>query len=145
MIQPFEQHLKEGRARRTSPDPEMAGNLIRMAQARLDAAKGIPITHASIIIVFDAAYDAARQAAQALMLVEGYKPYGHDAAISYLKTHHVVDFSEQIVYDFDRFRKLRNEAEYEGRPVGKEATLALLVLAAAVIKKTAALLKKSTR
>jgi len=59
--------------------------------------------------IFEDIYECIREAAQSLMSLKGYKPYSHEAVISFLKE--FFEFSESDIRTFDRYRVLRNKAQ----------------------------------
>ncbi len=63
-------------------------------------------------MVFENIYDCLRELLDALLAVDGYKSYSHEAAISYLK---LFNISESIISNLDRFRATRNDSKYYGK------------------------------
>ena len=62
--------------------------------------------------MFEDAYSATREAAQSLMSLKGYKPYSHEATISFIKEFHPELLDEEKIAEFDRLRQLRADSEY---------------------------------
>jgi len=68
------------------------------------------------------------------MSLEGYKPYSHEATISFLKEFHK-EFTEDEINKFDRFRMLRSDSEYRAMPVSKEDAESCLEFSELLINK----------
>ncbi len=68
--------------------------------------------------IFEDIYECIREAAQSLMSLNGYKPYSHEALISFLKEFH--KFDELDIATFDRYRILRNNCIYRAAKVSPE-------------------------
>ena len=73
-------------------------------------------------------YEALREIIEALASKEGYKVYSHEAFTAYFKQLKDYEFAEK----FDRFRKIRNAANYYGKPVdigeAKASAVEIMVL-----------------
>ena len=63
------------------------------------------------------AYEAMREAADALLYLDGFKSYSHEASIAYLLRK---GFGESEIIEIDRFRKIRNGIKYYGRDCNLE-------------------------
>ncbi|MBI4440279.1 hypothetical protein HY638_04880 [Candidatus Woesearchaeota archaeon] len=85
MINEFHIYMKGGKVKSKTPDPEEAKALIEKSQKRVKyiSKKGIDRDNASFIL--EDSYEAVWEASQSLMSVKGYKPYSHEATISFLK------------------------------------------------------------
>lgn len=68
------------------------------------------------------------------MSIKGYKPYSHEAIISFVRDFHK-EFSEEEINKFDQFRLLRNDSEYRAIPVLIEDAESCLKLAKDFITK----------
>jgi len=62
--------------------------------------------------IFEDAYESLRQYLQSFMAENGYKPYSHEAIISYSLENEKLSKSE--ANKLDQFRKLRNDIRYRG-------------------------------
>lgn len=109
----FELYLREGKVKRQTPDFELAKSLIKDSKSRLEKVKMLDIKEFSKII-FENAYDAIRDALDALLAVDGYKSYSHEASIAYLKKH---AFEDSTLNELDNLRYLRNSSKYYGKDV----------------------------
>lgn len=145
MINSFENYLKLGKAKKKTPDPEESEALLEKSENRLQYTKGKLITEGNSQFVLEDAYEAIRESAQALMSIKGYKPYSHEATISFVKDFYKSDFNEQELNKFDRFRKLRNNSVYKAVPVSIADAEGAVAFASDFINKIKNLLgKKST-
>jgi uncharacterized protein (UPF0332 family) len=117
MINSFQNYLKLGKIKRKTPDAEEAKALIGKAMDRLEYTKGRFVDDKTAKFVLEDSYEAAREAAQALMSVKGFKPYSHEATISFIREFY--DFNEEDIYKFDRFRQLRNDSVYKAIKIEK--------------------------
>lgn len=117
MINSFENYLKLGKVKRKTPDSEEAAALIKKAQERINYIKHKEIDEKTADFVLEDAYEAVREAAQALMSAKGFKPYSHEATISFIKERYKSTFDEEDINKFDRFRQLRNDSVYKATVV----------------------------
>ena len=106
----FNNYVKAGKVKKKTPDPEEAKALLQQAKDRLEFTQEKKCTEKNAKFVFEQAYEAAREAAQSLMSIKGYKPYSHEATVSFVKEHY--DFSDDEIHLFDHFRKLRADSIY---------------------------------
>lgn len=139
MIGSFEHYVKTGKVKKKTPDPEEARALLNQAQDRLDYIKGKEITEKTAKFVFEDAYEAVREAAQALMSKEGYKPYSHEATISFVKEFHGKDFTPEEIAEFDHFRELRHDSVYRAAQVLPEDAKDCIAFAKRFVKKASEL------
>jgi uncharacterized protein (UPF0332 family) len=68
--------------------------------------------------IFEDIYETLREVAQSLMSLKGYKPYSHEALLSFLKEFY--PFPEHEISSFDRYRILRNKTVYCAANVSPE-------------------------
>ena len=141
MINQFNYYLKLGKAKRKTPDFEEAKALLEKAKNRLEYTKSKEINNKTSQFVLEDSYEAVREAAQALMSIKGFKPYSHEATISFVKEFYKSDFTEVELYKFDRFRQLRNNSIYMAKPVNNEDAKTSLLFAIEFINKVELLLK----
>lgn len=130
----FNYYLKKGTVKRRTPDPEEAKSLLEKAETTLNYFKDKEITEKYASIIFGNLYGAIREAAQSLMSLKGYKPYSHEATISFLKEFHR-EFSEEELNKFDRFRLIRSDSEYRAIKVSKKDAESCLKFAKSFIEK----------
>lgn len=110
MVRRFRYYLDESLVKKRVPNKEEARSLMAKAIKRLEYLKAQRIDELTAPFVFENTYEAMREAAQALMSSRGYKPYSHEALISFLREFYT--FSEHRISAFDRYRILRNKSVY---------------------------------
>jgi uncharacterized protein (UPF0332 family) len=88
------------------------------AVQRLDYIKKQEISEFTSSFIFEDIYETLREASQSLMSLKGYKPYSHEALISFLREFY--KFSESEISTFDRYRILRNKTVYSAAKVSIE-------------------------
>jgi len=116
MIEKFQYYLENNLARKASPDKGEAEALMNKAEGRLSfSIKTRKINENTASYIFEDVYECLREAAQALMALKGYKPYSHEALISFIKE--FFNFPDSDIASFDRFRILRNKTIYRGELV----------------------------
>lgn len=142
MINSFENYLKQGKIKRKTPDFEEAKALLEKSENRLSYTKEKQTDEKKAQFILEDAYEAIRESAQALMSVKGYKPYSHEATISFIKEFYKSDFSDEDVHKFDRFRQLRNNSVYKAAPVSTEDAKNSVLFAMNFIGKVKSLLSK---
>ena len=96
-------------------DIDYAESLIKKAENRLIYIKKQKIEHSSSSFVFEDVYECMREAIQSLMALKGFKPYSHEAVISFLKE--FFDFGEDTISTLNRYRILRNKAVYNAKKI----------------------------
>ena len=142
MINSFDNYLRLGKAKRKTPDPEEAMALLIQSQERLSYIGGKEISDKTAKFVLQDAYESIREAAQSLMSMRGFKPYSHEATISFIKEIYKSNFSEEDIHKFDNFRELRNNSVYKAARVFKEDANSCLLFAKDFVKKVGPLIKK---
>ena len=119
MIENFQIYIESGAVREIAPNPQTATSLMERAQARLVYISGQRIGADTAPFIFEDAYEVLREASQALMELEGYKPYSHEAQIAFLRDR--CGCSQYLISSFDRLRVLRNKCAYGVAAVSVEA------------------------
>jgi uncharacterized protein (UPF0332 family) len=120
MINEFRYYLENELARKASPDRGEAEALMGKAEGRLKfSIKARPINENTAAYIFEDIYECLREASQALMSLKGYKPYSHEALVSFLRE--FFSFPESDIVAFDRCRILRNKTIYRGEIVSAES------------------------
>jgi len=142
MINSFENYLKLGKVKKKTPDYEEAKALFRQSKERMQYAKLKDISKKTAKFVLQDSYEAAREAAQSLMSKHGFKPYSHEATISYIKRFHGDDFSEEDIFKFDHFRQLRNNSVYKAAKVMEDDAKSCILFAKKFLKQAKPLLNK---
>jgi len=142
MINSFENYLKLGKVKRKTPDSEEAKALLNKSEDRLDYIKIKDINTKTARFVLEDSYEAVREAAQSLMSIKGFKPYSHEATISFIKDFYISAFNEEYIHEFDRFRQLRNDSVYKAVQIIEEDAKSSLLFAQKFIEKIRVLLNK---
>lgn len=141
MINSFENYLRLGKVKRKTPDLEEAKSLLNKAENRIAYTESKKVDYKTAQFVLEDSYEAIREAAQALMSIRGFKPYSHEATISFVKEFYNSDFSEEELHKFDRFRQLRNNSVYMAKPVTNGDAEASVLFATEFISKVKVLLE----
>ena len=115
MIEKFPYYVQNTLVRPGSPDIQEALSLIRKAVSRVVYVSSQKNDEAGASFVFEDVYEAIQEAAQALMALQGYKPYSHEAVIAFVRDHHNITAAD--IAAFDRYRILRNKCIYKGATV----------------------------
>ncbi len=118
MIKPFDYFIREQQVRKTIPNTSMAKAFVEKAVIRLKRIKEINDEESSII--FEEIYECLREASQSLMEVKGYKPYSHEALISFLSEQKLL--SQENISILDNYRILRNNSVYLAQKISLEKT-----------------------
>jgi hypothetical protein len=120
----FEEYVKDGIVRRTSPDKSRARFLIDEAGTTLEGLKervekiGINEKNANSII--KDCYDIIMELIRAKLLLDGYNSsgqYSHEAEVSYILG---LKISENEVVFLNELRYFRNSVTYYGKILNKE-------------------------
>lgn len=138
MLLPFQHYVGLNKVKKKTPDPVEAASLLEKAKMRLAFVETQKVNNRSAPFVFEDAYSAAREAAQSLMSQEGYKPYSHEATISFVKERHSDILDEANAAEFDRLRQLRDDSEYRAVQISVEETKACIAFAKAFVSKVKA-------
>jgi hypothetical protein len=85
MIERFQYYIDEGLVREIAPNKAMARALIEKAFSRSEYVEAQEINDQTASFIFEDIYEALREAGQSLMALQGYRPYSHEALISFLK------------------------------------------------------------
>ena len=112
----FEFYLREGTVKKRKPDMELAKSLINDANERFEKISKLDARVFSKII-FENIYDALRSILDALLAIDGYKSYSHEASIAYLKKY---GFEGSLIAELNNFRLIRNSSKYYGKDISSE-------------------------
>jgi len=115
-MEQFEYYLKKKLVRKMSPNLERAKFLIKDGNERIRDARTLDKNKLSKMI-FEYIYDALRDFCDAILLIDGYKSYSHEASISYLSKK---GFDIATVKQLDNFRYKRNGSKYYGGQISFE-------------------------
>ncbi len=129
----FGECVKEGKAIRRSPDPAEAASLLQQANGRLADLQRLPLDEASASFRFESAYEALREALQAFLAREGYKPYSHEAVIAFAAEQGLLPAADARTAD--RYREIRNDINYRGKKVTRDEAEEAIAFALRVVPK----------
>ena len=119
MIKEFNYYLNNNLVRKSTPDKGEATSLMEKANGRLlFSINSRDLNNNTAPYVFEDVYECLREAAQSLMSLKGYKPYSHEALISFLKEK--FSFPDQHINSLNRFRILKNKSVYGGEKISLE-------------------------
>ena len=129
--------LAEGRLERIRPDSGAARDLLDHATAHVASARAI--ARADPTGAYQLAYDAARKAVAADMLVAGYRakadrPGAHAAAVAYAEEALATEADAAALAALDQIRRTRNRAEYSGLAVGTAQIHADVAVAEEIVR-----------
>ncbi len=107
---PFDYFVKKGDIKKSSPNKELAISLIKDMEERI---KKSNLLDSNIFpkIIFENIYDGLRDFCDAILIINGFKSYSHQASISYLLKQ---GFDVSVIEEFDQFRYKRNGSKYYG-------------------------------
>lgn len=136
MVKDFEFFLKKGDVKKQSPDSNLSNATFKDSLERLEFSKNL-LQKTKPKYVLENAYEAMREAADAVLYLDGFKSFSHEASIVYLLKKGI---SEQDVIEFDRFRKIRNGIKYYGMDCDKSDAESAIRLAEKILYKIKKLL-----
>lgn len=110
--------LSERRIRKRERDKDKIKSIVVASITNSEVALGIGLNEKSSTLVFREIYESIRQLGDAFWWKEGFEPLDHDVSLEILKG---VKIKNNVRLNFlDRFRKIRNDANYRGYKVTKE-------------------------
>lgn len=101
----FDIFLNEGDVKKVTPDLELAKSLIKDMKERISKSNLLDVNIFSKMI-FENIYDSLRDFCDAILAIDGFKSYSHQASIYYL-----------LKKEFDQFRYKRDGSKYYGVPI----------------------------
>jgi len=116
MIRPFNSFIEENKVKKIIPNFETAKSLIRRSESFLKFCESAAVSEETAPAVFINAYEAAREAGQSLLCKAGFKPFSHEAIISFLNEKYP-QLDKSLLHTFDKFRELRNRIVYDADKV----------------------------
>ena len=135
--------IKFGKIRARQKDMERIKSLVSSALTNADVAKGIALDEKSATLVFREIYESIRQLGDAKWWLFGYEPLDHEISLETLKE---MKIKEQVrLNHLDRFRKIRNDANYRGFRVSVSQTEEMLEFWNKCGKEIAAFLTKQAK
>ena len=118
MIKPFEYYINEKLVRKSVPNISMAKSLLQKSEIRLKRVKNEKIDDENSSIVFEDVCELLREASQSLMEINGFKPYSHEALVSFLKDYKLLP--DEKIITMDNYRVLRNNSVYKAEKVSSQ-------------------------
>jgi hypothetical protein len=109
----FELFVEAGSVKRRAKDAKLAQSLLKEAEENIALMQSLE-RGKYWKIIFETVYDALRQILDAILFLDGYKSYSHEASIAYLR---VCGIEDSIIIQLDQFRKWRNGAKYYARKI----------------------------
>jgi hypothetical protein len=103
--------------RKRSPDKLRAKSLVKAAEKTMAAVLKIQLSEATSTIIFRETYEAIRQLGDARWWMKGYEPKDHEVSMEILKEENIGHSAK--LAKVDRFRSIRNNANYLGYDLPK--------------------------
>ncbi|MBN2454255.1 hypothetical protein JXB11_01790 [Candidatus Woesearchaeota archaeon] len=98
--------------RKRSKDIPRISSLLQAAERNVRVARSIPLNEDSANIIFTAIYESLKQIGEAKWWALGYESNSHEATMRLLSES---DIREKVkLKQLDRFRRIRNDANYRG-------------------------------
>lgn len=135
----FEYFIKTGEVKATTKDRLLCKSLISDAKRRFEYFD-ILVTKENAKFVLENTYEAMREIADAILAIEGYKSYSHEASILFLSKRGFINESEQN--KFDQLRKIRNKSKYYGTDVDEIDAKDSIALAKRIIEQLGRILNE---
>jgi hypothetical protein len=108
----IEMMVKTGELRPKSPDKERIKSLLKSVETNVNVTKSIPVNEYSATVIFREIYESIRQLGDAKWWLLGYGPQNHQVSMDILKEMNIKD--KLRLNHLNRFRKIRNDANYRG-------------------------------
>jgi len=125
----FEYFIIKGNVKKQKPDINLAKATARESLDRLEFAKALFLTQKPKYTL-ENSYEAIRELIDAILYLDGYKSYSHEASIAYLFK---IGFSISDINSVDKLRKQRNGIKYYGESISKEGAEEALKMAGKII------------
>jgi uncharacterized protein (UPF0332 family) len=110
MIKQFDYYVKNNLVKKTTINFDVVNALLKRAELRLKLNSKKQFTDEESSIVFEQIYESVREATQALLQKQGFKPFSHEALVAFMIKN---KFEPSIVNTFNKYRILRNKSVYE--------------------------------
>jgi uncharacterized protein YutE (UPF0331/DUF86 family) len=107
-----------------SPDLPRAKSLIEASEGTMNEILKMELNRGTSTIIFRETYESIRQLGDARWWIKGYKPKDHDVSMEILKEEKISNAS--LLNKLDRFREIRNLANYGGYLVSEDKTKEIL-------------------
>lgn len=129
--------------RKRTPDRHRAQSLVDAAEKTMAAVAKIPLSDATATIIFRETYEAIRQLGDARWWLMGYEPKDHEVSMEILKNEKISQSAK--LAEADRFRSIRNNANYLGYDIPKAVAKEILDFWEACCMEILEKLKKEVR
>jgi len=131
MIKSFNYYISENLVRKSIPNISMAKSLLQKSEIRLKRVKNEKINDENSSILFEDVYELIREASQSLMEIKGFKPYSHEALVSFLKEYKLI--SDEKANILDNYRILRNNSVYKAEKISPQKCIEALEFAKKIL------------
>jgi len=116
--------VRDGKLRPRQPDFALAKSLIASARNDASVALAIKLEEKSATVIFRTIYEAIRQLGEARWIMLGYQPDNHETSLEALLD---LDIKDKVKLNYlDRFRRIRNDANYRGFTVSESQAREML-------------------
>ncbi len=136
----FDSFVESGDVKKQAPDANLSNSLVNDAVRRLEYAKSSPLTGENAKYVYENTYESLREAADAVLFLQGYKSFSHEATVAFIQRFD--EFSVREISGFDRMRIKRNGMKYYGKSCSADDAKEAMEFAESLIKKLVALQRK---
>ena len=133
MIKPFQYYINQNLVKKSIPNTSMSKSLFEKSELRFKRLNKSTVEENEASIIFEDIYECLREASQSLMEVKGFKPYSHEALISFLNEHQLL--SQEVINLMDNYRILRNNSIYKAEKVSLQKCLEALKFTKEVLPK----------
>ena len=114
-MRPFEAFRRSNAVVPMSRDRRLAMSLMVDSDQRLAYFLSQELSESNCKFVFENVYEAVRECLDALLALEGYKSFSHQASIAFAKDRSILSAREARM--LDRLREIRNRSKYYGDDV----------------------------
>jgi len=129
----FEMFAETDCVKKQPPDYNLANSLLDDSVKRMKYARLSKLTEENAKYIYENIYESLREAADAILAINGFKSFSHEATISFLQK--FKEFSAEEISDFGRMRKKRNGMKYYGRYCSVEDAKEAAEVAEKLLKK----------
>lgn len=136
----FESFIQSGDVKKQSPDANLSDSLAKDSIRRLEYAKSPQLTEENAKYVYENVYESLREAADAVLFLQGYKSFSHEATVAFIQRFD--EFTVREISGFDRMRIKRNGMKYYGKSCSADDAKEAIGFAESLIKKLIALQRK---
>ena len=108
----IDQWVQRDQIRKRLLDKDRVRSMIESSTTNMIIVKTVPLTEQSAILIFRETYESVRQLGDAKWWLSGYEPRSHEVSMELLQE---MDIKEKIrLNHLNRFKKIRNDANYRG-------------------------------